>query len=33
MVTALVTGAEVTGGLVDLPHDVALERSGGPVVA
>jgi ABC-type polysaccharide/polyol phosphate transport system ATPase subunit len=33
MLTALVTGANVTGGLVDLPHEVALERTGGKVVA
>jgi ABC-type polysaccharide/polyol phosphate transport system ATPase subunit len=33
MVTAIVAGAHVTGGLVDLPHDVALERTGGKVVA
>jgi len=28
MLSALVAGAHVSGGLVDLPHDVALERSG-----
>ena len=33
MLTAIVAGAHVTGGLVDLPHDVALERTGGKVVA
>jgi ABC-type polysaccharide/polyol phosphate transport system ATPase subunit len=33
MVTAIVAGAHVTGGLVDLPHDVALERTGDKVVA
>jgi ABC-type polysaccharide/polyol phosphate transport system ATPase subunit len=33
MVTAIVAGAHVTGGLVDLPHDVSLDRTGGKVVA
>ena len=28
MLSVLVTGTQVTGGLVDLPHDVALDRSG-----
>jgi ABC-2 type transport system ATP-binding protein len=33
MVTAIVAGAHVSGGLVDLPHEVALERTGGKVIA
>jgi hypothetical protein len=28
MLSALVAGTHVTGGLVDLPHDVTIERSG-----
>ena len=33
MISAVVTGAHVSGGLVDLPHDVALEREGAGVTA
>jgi ABC-type Fe3+/spermidine/putrescine transport system ATPase subunit len=33
MLSVLVTGQHVTGGLVDLPHDVSLERSGAGVHA
>jgi hypothetical protein len=29
MATAVVTGTLVSGGLVDLPHDVRLETAGG----
>jgi ABC-type polysaccharide/polyol phosphate transport system ATPase subunit len=33
MLSAIVTGTQSTGGLVDLPHDVTLDRSGAEVPA
>jgi ABC-type polysaccharide/polyol phosphate transport system ATPase subunit len=33
LLSAIVTGAHVTGGLVDLPHDVSLEHAGAEVHA
>jgi energy-coupling factor transporter ATP-binding protein EcfA2 len=33
MLSAVVTGTHVTGALVDLPHDVSLDRSGAEVPA
>jgi hypothetical protein len=33
LVSAIVAGTHVTGGLVDLPHDVSLEHAGAEVHA
>jgi len=33
MVSIVVTGSHMSGGLVDLPHDVSLERAGETLTA